>query len=171
MQAADDAASAALGLVCCGGIVVVPIFWFVLNVAILFWVAKDARSRGIDGAMWLLLIFFFGFLGLAIYLYSRPQGSLARCGNCGNNRLSAAVHCPHCGADRPRRRSRRRRAEEEADRPDETDDPISIEPQPRQVVACPSCGARLRLPERAAGANQKFLCSNCMKPVDVDASP
>ena len=54
--AGDEAA----GCACCGSMllmivlpIVLVILYFGINVAILFWVAKDAKSRGMDGAMWI----------------------------------------------------------------------------------------------------------------------
>ncbi len=77
---------------------VLTVVFFAINVAILFWVAKDAKCRGMDGAMWIFLILFTGVVGLAIYLFSRPQGNLVQCPNCGNNRMEASMKCPHCAA-------------------------------------------------------------------------
>ncbi len=109
--------------------IVLPIVAFFLilavNIAILFWVAKDAKSRGMDGAMWIFLVLFTGLLGLAIYLFSRPQGMLVQCDNCGNNRMEAATKCPHCsvktgvGSKSGSRQSRRRRDEDEEDDDDD----------------------------------------------------
>lgn len=119
-------ADAAACATCCGGtmlMIVVPIVLAIVmlavNVAILFWVAKDAKSRGMDGAMWIFLILFTGVLGLAIYLFSRTQGLLTQCENCGNNRLEVAVKCPHCGQKTNiggnSRSSRHRREDDEDD--------------------------------------------------------
>lgn len=70
----------------------------VLNIALLIWVARDAKSRGMDSAvMWMLLVLFTGVIGLIIYVFSRPQGQLKRCDHCGNTRLLASARCPHCG--------------------------------------------------------------------------
>ena len=70
----------------------------VLDVALLVWVARDAKARGMDSSvLWMLLVFFLSLLGLVIYLFSRPQGNLIPCPNCGNKRLQASVKCPHCG--------------------------------------------------------------------------
>jgi hypothetical protein len=77
--------------------VVLPAVICAVNIAILFWVAKDAKSRGMDGAMWIFLVLFTGVIGLAIYLFSRPQGHLAQCDHCGNNRMQVSRLCPHCG--------------------------------------------------------------------------
>jgi uncharacterized membrane protein YhaH (DUF805 family) len=97
----DGTAGAASGLAgcgCCSTFIFIPIVLFVLNIALLIWVARDAKARGMDSAvLWMLLVFFTSFIGLIIYLSSRPQGNLVRCPNCGNQKLQAAVRCPHCG--------------------------------------------------------------------------
>jgi hypothetical protein len=82
----------------CGGCVFILIALVALNIAILVWVARDAKARGMDSAvLWMLLVFFLGLLGLVIYLFSRPQGITVPCPNCGNNRLQSSMRCPHCG--------------------------------------------------------------------------
>jgi hypothetical protein len=69
-----------------------------LSIALLVWVARDAKSRGMDNAvMWMILVFFTNVLGLIIYIFSRPQGNLVPCPSCKNNRLEASAKCPHCG--------------------------------------------------------------------------
>lgn len=70
-----------------------------LQIALLVWVARDAKARGMDSAiLWMLLVLFFPLLGIVIYLFARPQGNMVQCPNCGNKRLQASVKCPHCGA-------------------------------------------------------------------------
>jgi len=93
-----DTASNLAGCGCCGTFIFVPIALFVLNIAMLVWVARDAKARGMDSAvLWMLLVFFTSFIGLIIYIFSRPQGNLVPCPNCHNNKLQAALKCPHCG--------------------------------------------------------------------------
>ncbi len=102
---ADDPCAAACGTGGCAGcaaapivIVLVLIGLVVLNVALLIWVAKDAKARGLDNSvMWMILVMFTGVLGLIIYIFSRPQGDLVQCPNCKNNRMQASAKCPHCG--------------------------------------------------------------------------
>jgi Phospholipase_D-nuclease N-terminal len=102
---ADAKAAAAACGTCCGGgmlvivgIVVVTILIFVLNIVLLIWVARDAKARGMDSAVvWMILVMFTGVFGLLLYIFSRPQGELMRCPECGNNRLAASRYCPHCG--------------------------------------------------------------------------
>lgn len=95
----EEAAKAVAGCAACGGgALMAVIVAFVLNVALLIWVARDAKSRGMDSSvLWMLLVFFTSFLGLIIYLFSRPQGQLMQCTSCGNKRLAASAKCPHCG--------------------------------------------------------------------------
>jgi small-conductance mechanosensitive channel len=83
---------------CCGTFIAIPIALIVLNIAMLVWVARDAKARGMDSAvLWMLLVFFTSFIGLIIYILSRPQGNLMPCPNCGNQKMQAALKCPHCG--------------------------------------------------------------------------
>lgn len=87
--------------ICGGGLalmIIVPLVFFVLNIALLVWVARDAKARGMDSAvLWMVLVMLTSVLGLVIYLFSRPQGNLVTCQSCGNNRMQASARCPHCG--------------------------------------------------------------------------
>jgi Predicted membrane protein len=95
---AGDPASGLAACGCCGTFVFIPIAGLALSIALLVWVARDAKARGMDSAvLWMLLVFFLNLIGLVIYLFARPQGNLIPCPNCGNNRLQASVKCPHCG--------------------------------------------------------------------------
>jgi hypothetical protein len=67
-------------------------------ILILAWVVRDARSRAVDSpVLWLLVIVLTGWLGLFVYLASRPYGALTLCARCGNKRLEHSRRCPHCG--------------------------------------------------------------------------
>lgn len=98
---ADEAAGAAACTACCGGTLFMIILMFVilaLNLALLIWVARDAKNRNMDSAvMWMILVMATGPIGLIIYVFSRPQGNLIRCDKCGNSRMQASTKCPHCG--------------------------------------------------------------------------
>lgn len=100
-EKAQQQAQAAAASAACGGffliIMVVAVAVFVLHILILVWVARDARNRGMDSpVLWLLLIVFTGFIGLIVYIFSRPSGALAQCPHCGNKRLAVLASCPHC---------------------------------------------------------------------------
>jgi Phospholipase_D-nuclease N-terminal len=69
-----------------------------LSTYLLIWVAKDAKSRGVDNpVVWMILVFCTGIIGLIIYLAVRPGGNLVKCENCPNKKLPYAKTCPHCG--------------------------------------------------------------------------
>jgi hypothetical protein len=92
---------AAAACATCGGCfvvgLVVIVVLIVLNIALLIWVARDAKNRGMDSAvLWMLLVMATGPIGLIIYIFTRPQGRLTQCPHCHNKRLQASAKCPHC---------------------------------------------------------------------------
>ncbi len=95
-------ADAGAGCAACGGcgfvMIFLVLFIIALHIAILVWVARDAKARGMDSAvLWMLLVMITGLVGLIIYILSRPQGNLIQCASCRNKRLQASAKCPHCG--------------------------------------------------------------------------
>jgi uncharacterized membrane protein YhaH (DUF805 family) len=100
-RSGDDEAAAAGCAMCgagMGAIILIPLVIFALNIALLVWVARDAKARGLDSSiLWMLLVFFTSFIGLIIYILSRPQGELVQCPHCGNRRLRSSAKCPTCG--------------------------------------------------------------------------
>lgn len=94
----EDAAAGATGcLGCfggCGGFISLVI---ILNIALLVWVAKDAKNRKMDSPiLWMVIVLFTGSLGLVLYLASRTKGTLVLCENCKGKKLEFAKICPHC---------------------------------------------------------------------------
>jgi len=61
----------AAGFLC----LLVPIIWFVIAILICIWVYKDAESRGMNGALWLIIVLISGIIGLIIYLVVRKEKS------------------------------------------------------------------------------------------------
>ncbi|MFZ1322974.1 MAG: PLDc N-terminal domain-containing protein [Ignavibacteria bacterium] len=95
-QNMDTEGCAACG-VFTGVMILIPVLWFAISIALLVWTARDAKSRGMDGAvLWMILVLFLGPIGLLIYIFSRPQGNLIQCPQCNNKRLQASAKCPHC---------------------------------------------------------------------------
>jgi uncharacterized membrane protein YhaH (DUF805 family) len=95
--------NSAAGAAACGGcgLVFATLILAVIaiNIAILVWVARDSKARGMDNSvLWMVLVIFTGWIGLIIYILSRPTGALIECHNCKNKRLQTSVKCPHCGA-------------------------------------------------------------------------
>jgi hypothetical protein len=94
----DAELGACLGCGGCGALLAIPFILLILNIALLVWVARDAKARGMDSAvLWMVLVMFTSVIGLLIYLFSRPQGNLIRCPYCNNARMVASARCPHCG--------------------------------------------------------------------------
>jgi hypothetical protein len=93
----EDKALCGLCGIFAGVTIVIPIILFIISVALLIWVARDAKNRGMDNpALWMLVVFFLNILGLIIYLFSRPSGKLVQCENCKNRKLESLKSCPHC---------------------------------------------------------------------------
>lgn len=83
---------------CGGSILILLIAFVVINIAILVWVVKDAKARGMGSPIgWLVLTLLFGPLALIVYFFSRPKGALTVCASCGNKHLEGMAKCPHCG--------------------------------------------------------------------------
>lgn len=95
----DDAAAAGACAALGGILIMIPIVIIAVNIAMIVWVAKDSKARGMDNSIvWMLLVFFTSFLGFIIYILSRPKGDKVVCSNCANARLVSLTKCPHCGA-------------------------------------------------------------------------
>ena len=94
----DDAAG---GLACAGCMGFIGFFFlaiFALNIALLVWVAKDAKNRAMDSpVIWMILVLLTGLIGLIIYILTRPKGNLVVCPHCNNKRMQVSAKCPHCG--------------------------------------------------------------------------
>ena len=61
----SDAEAAASCAACGGFFFFIIIAGVVINILILVWVARDAKERGMYGAIiWMLLVFFTGLIGL-----------------------------------------------------------------------------------------------------------
>lgn len=100
LQQGDDnsAAGGAACLGCFGFFGIVILALIALNIALLVWVARDAKARGMDSSvLWMILVMFTGVIGLIIYLFARPQGNVVQCPHCSNRRLQVSAKCPHCG--------------------------------------------------------------------------
>ena len=97
-QHGDDAAGGLAACGCMGFVGFIVLAVIALNVALLVWVAKDAKNRGMDNAvLWMILVMLTGLIGLIIYILTRPQCNLIPCPHCGNKRMQVSAKCPHCG--------------------------------------------------------------------------
>ena len=83
---------------CGGGFFLFIVLIFIFNIALLAWVAKDAKNRNMDSPiLWLILVLVTGLIGLIVYMASRTKGSLVACEHCKGKKLAYAQVCPHCG--------------------------------------------------------------------------
>jgi hypothetical protein len=106
---------------------------FILWVAVIIWVYRDAERRGMNGVLWALLVFIGNLIGLLIYLIVRAEPASAAvkvkpdrtCPKCRNPVSPGFAYCPHCGASL------------------QATCPECGKPVEPEWKACPSCGRRL----------------------------
>ena len=86
-------------------VVLFALVWFVIGILILIWVYQDAESRGMDGLLWALIVFFLNIIGLILYLVAREsraprfQRITRVCPKCGQVLSEDARFCPRCGKE------------------------------------------------------------------------
>lgn len=56
-----------------GTFCLIPIVWFIIAILLCIWVYRDAESRGMSGALWLIIVLIAGVIGLIIYLVVRKE--------------------------------------------------------------------------------------------------
>lgn len=95
----EDAAACAV----CGGFglmfMIILVVSLAISIALAFWVYNDAKSRGDNAVLWVIVVIAFNLMGLVVYLIARTKGDLADCPKCGKKKLSTAEFCPHCEGD------------------------------------------------------------------------
>ncbi len=58
-----------------GSVDVLALLILVLQIALVIWVARDAKARGMNGpVIWMLIVFLMPVIGLLAYVFARPQG-------------------------------------------------------------------------------------------------
>ena len=67
----SDFGYALLALLVFGGIILLIIGLFVVWILLAVWVYRDAKKRGMEATLWLLLVLLTGFIGLIVYLIVR----------------------------------------------------------------------------------------------------
>lgn len=67
----DDLGYALLGLLLLGGIALFFIGLAVVWILLAVWVYRDAKKRGMEATLWLLLVLLTGLIGLIVYLIVR----------------------------------------------------------------------------------------------------
>ncbi len=69
----DDLGYAFLAFLVFGGIILFFIALFVVWILLAVWVYRDAKKRGMEATLWLLLVLLTGFIGLIVYLIVRRE--------------------------------------------------------------------------------------------------
>jgi RNA polymerase subunit RPABC4/transcription elongation factor Spt4 len=92
---------------------ILPLILLAVLIVMMIWVYRDAESRGMNGALWALLIFVGNVVGLIIYLIVRNDHDLiaatnqqlqtyrektVTCSNCSKAVSEKFDFCPHCGS-------------------------------------------------------------------------
>jgi len=79
---------------------------FLVWIAVVIWVYRDAERRGMNGVLWALLVFLGNLIGLLIYLIVRsdpgkapPKETASQpCPKCQKPVSPGFAYCPYCGA-------------------------------------------------------------------------
>ena len=58
-----------------GSIIYVVILIYAIQIAIAIWVYRDAKKRGEDALLWLLIVLLTGLIGLIVYVLIRGDKS------------------------------------------------------------------------------------------------
>lgn len=68
-------------------------------VGILIWVYKDAKSRGLNAWLWVLIVALLNtsFIGLILYFLVGRKESKSICTSCGSSITDTSSFCPVCG--------------------------------------------------------------------------
>lgn len=79
-------------------IIVIFVLLFVIagTIGLTVWVARDASHRGANGAIWGMLVFFTGLIGLSLYLVFRPQNPVVS----APSRPASTIPCSNSAVNR-----------------------------------------------------------------------
>jgi len=93
----------------------VVIAFLVIGLLLCIWVYRDAQKRGMNGALWLIIVLLANIIGLIIYLVVRepetakkairpypspaPFPTAQHCRFCGDALSPDARFCPRCGKE------------------------------------------------------------------------
>lgn len=86
-------------------IILFAAIYFAIGIILCVWVYRDARSRGMDGTLWVIIVLIANILGLIVYLVVRkdrtiatmPREGIRYCQHCGHQISTDAKFCDNCG--------------------------------------------------------------------------
>lgn len=77
------------------------IIWFIVWILVAIWVYRDAKKRGKNKVLWLIIVILIGIIGLIIWLVVRgdviEKAGGRKCHHCGREIPENAMACPYCG--------------------------------------------------------------------------
>jgi hypothetical protein len=53
--------------------IILVLFWFIVAILLCVWVYRDAKVRGENATLWLIIVLIAGIIGLIIWLIVRPK--------------------------------------------------------------------------------------------------
>jgi ABC-type transport system involved in multi-copper enzyme maturation permease subunit len=83
--------------------------WLLIGILFCAWVFRDAESRGMNGAVWVIIVLIANVIGFLVYLIVRGDrrpppayhpsyaGTTKFCTHCGKQLPTAARYCSSCG--------------------------------------------------------------------------
>jgi hypothetical protein len=94
LQVTDEGISVGIIAIIC----VISLVFLIIWIYVAIWVYRDAEKRGSSGALWALLVFFFGLIPLIIWFIVRPP--IRQYGYPGYGYMPPPPvyqYCPACG--------------------------------------------------------------------------
>lgn len=76
---------------------IVPLISIALAVLVGIYIYRDAKKRGLNANLWLIIIMINWLAGLIIYYIIRDDDTAVTCSNCGNLVKGNIAFCPKCG--------------------------------------------------------------------------
>lgn len=61
-----------------GFIVLLPLLWLIVSIFLCIWVYRDAKARGEEAVLWLIVVLIANIIGLIIWLIVRPEKKSGR---------------------------------------------------------------------------------------------
>ena len=93
-------------------IIAFAVIWFIIGILLCIWVYRDAQSRGMEGALWLIIVLIANIIGVIVYLVVREErtetlrrrtqptpGNTKFCIHCGHENPLDAKFCQNCGKE------------------------------------------------------------------------
>ncbi|MFB0544771.1 MAG: zinc-ribbon domain-containing protein [Asgard group archaeon] len=86
-----------------GWMVIMMGFWLFIGILLGVWVYHDAKDRGENGALWLIIVLFTMLIGLIIWLIVRPEKQVPKSETREKTKevVEKVLICPYCKTENP----------------------------------------------------------------------